>query len=822
LFLISACLLEYAVNAMQSARLNLSLRRPVQLTRGRGQHFFRIAVDIPERFQAENSSADSLFTFLGAVFDLLLLRYTGSDDIVAAGRHRAGRTFSWRVGLRDDATFTDLRERVRQGIATGETENTSPSVLLVLDGPAEAPGDSQYDLIIALTQSSSGFQGTCEYAADQIGETHARALVKHFGALLNEAIAKPGDRISSFEMLDEREKRQILVEWNGQDLGYPQFCIHELIEQQVERTPDATAVVFGDRRLTYRELNSRANQLAHYLRAKAAHVEKPSGVLPVGVLPAGVLPVGVLMEASLEIVVAVIAILKAGGAYISLDNRQPAHRLREVIEEARLRLVVTEAPAEGHQAIDPAVRLVFTDREADRIAEASTANPQSGVQPDDMAFVRYTSGSTGRPKGAINIHRSITSRLIAPPLPDFVPGDVCLVNTSWGFGSKLFFPLALGAVAVIIPDDCVRDVNRFAETLEHHAVTAMFIVPSHLRQLLSLGPEITPRLRRLRSVTVGGETLTADLVSRFRELLPQVQLLNTYGGSEVGGTATMQLIAEDSLAEGNFIGRPVVNTRVYLLDRDMHPVPPGVTGEICVGSRHIGRGYLNRPDLTEPRFVPDPFFPGAGAQLYRSGDLGRYFPDGRIEFMGRADRQVKVRGFRVEMEEIEAILLDQGQLAEAVVTAMKTGSDNRLIGYVVFKPGERARAGELKSFLRQRVREYMVPYTFVFLDRIPLNRHGKIDMQALPQPGRERPDLATDYEAPRNSVESSVAEIWSGVLGIEAVGIDDNFIELGGDSLLATAVSARMRDRLGLDVPMELILEWSIATIVRETAIEDL
>jgi amino acid adenylation domain-containing protein len=744
---------------------------------------------------------DGPFAFLTGVLSLLLWRCTGSEDIVAAGRNCSDPTFPLHVNLRDDPTFPELLERVRHSIQSGGTVAPPSGALLMLDGPAQSADRDQYDLIFAFTQSEDGFEGICQINGDRFAYAQAASLARHFETLAGQVSASSTGRISGFEMLDAAETHRILVEWNGEDRTYPEYCIHELIEQQAERTPEAIALVFGERCLTYGELNCEANQLAHYLQKKGAGRDTP---------------VGVLMEASLECIIAVIAILKTGAAYLALDHRQPPHRLREIVMESRIALAVTLTSTDGHAAIAGDVDLVFVDREAGGIALESNSNPRSGVTPDDLALVRYTSGSTGKPKGAMSVHRSITSRLSSLPLPDFVPADICLLNTSWGFGTKLFYPLALGATVVVLPDDCVRNANRLAENIERHRITTLFMVPSQLRQLLSLGPDLSGRLSRLRNVTTGGEMLTADLAARFRELLPQAQLLNTYGGSEVGGIVTLQIVGEGSFAEGNSIGRPVVNTRVYLLNRDLRPVPPGTAGEICVASGHMGRGYLNRPDLTEPRFVPNPFGPG---QLCRTGDLGRHFADGRIEFLGRADRQVKVRGFRVELEEVEAILQDHDQVDQAVVLAKKTGADNRLIGYIVFKPGPRPGVSELQKFMRRRVREYMVPYVFVSLDEMPLNARGKVDWQALPEPGRERPDVITDYEVPGSPLESAIAEIWSGVLGLDAVGIHDNFIELGGDSLLATAVSARLRNRLDLDVPMELVLEWSIATIARETQI---
>jgi amino acid adenylation domain-containing protein len=704
------------------------------------------------------------------LFTIAGLRYGVGDDLALAGR---------------DPTFLDLMEYA---------------------GNAEI---AHSDLTIAFTESEQGLAGSCEYNADRLDETQAQALTKHFEALLKEAVTRPGARISSFEMLDAAEKHRILIDWNGEARGYLPHCVHELFEQQVERTPDATAVVFEDSRLTYRELNRRANQLAHYLRRNGVGLE---------------MPVGLLMDASLEIAIAIIAILKAGGAYLPLNTRQPAHRLREIVRESRLSLAVTTAANAGYHAIADATEFVRLDLDGSRIAMESTSNPCSGVSPDNIASLRYTSGSTGKPKGSATIHRSMTSRLTSL-LPEIAANDVCLANTSWGAASRVLYPLALGATVVIVSGKDVRDVSWLTASLERNGISSMYIVPSHLRQLLDDCPDLSRRLERLRTVTTGGEVLTVDLAARFRESLPHARLFNTYTNSESGAVATEQIagdslatdsLATDSLATGNPIGRPVVNTRVYLLDRDMHLVPQGVTGEIYVGSGHLSRGYPHRPDLTALRLVPDPFGPWFGGRLFRTGDLGRHLPDGKIEFAGRADRQVKVRGFRVEPGEIEVVLHDHHQVERTVVVAQ----NDRLVAYVVTKAGAKPGVSRLQSFLRERLPDYMVPPVFVFLDRMPLNGVGKVDMQALPVPGGERPLVSSAYEAPRNPIEVAIAEIWSEVLGLETVGINDNFIELGGDSLLATSVSARLRRRHGLDVPMELILEWSIAVIALETTAE--
>jgi amino acid adenylation domain-containing protein len=791
----------------------MSLRRmtPSAARGDRGRFSFRIAGDLLEPHRRPGGD---LFAALVAVFGVLMLRYLGSEDFAVAGRNGDSETLALRIELPDDPTFLDLSERIRNAIHRVSAdpgrilpaEIPSSKALLVLSAALPESDDASYDLIIAFTESPHGLEGICEYNSDQFEDAQARALTKHFGNLLKEAATRPTAPISGFEMLDAAEKHRALIEWNGERRPYLAECCHELFEQQVERTPGATAAECEGVQLTYRELNRKANQLAHYLRRKGVGPE---------------VPVGVLLDASLEIVIALFAILKAGGAYLVLNHGQPAQRLRTIIRESRLSVCVSAASNTGSLGLVAGMEFVCLDTEAGRIAAESSSNPCSAATPDSMVSVRYTSGSTGTPKGAVSIHRSITARLTSLRVPEIEATDVCLVSVSWGFGPRFFSPLTVGGKVVIIPDDAYKDVNRLTDSLERNGITRIFIAPSHFRQLLSLGPGISCRLARLRTVNAGGEALTADLAGRFKELLPHVRLVNTYSSAELGGlTAMHSLVAdsddEGSLATGNLIGRPVANTSIYILDRDMNPVPQGVVGEMFVGSGHMGRGYLHRPDLTARSFLTDPFGTCPGGHLFRTGDLGRHLPDGKIEFIGRADRQVKVRGHRIELEEIEAVLHRNDQVHQAVVMAQKAGSDNRLVSWVVPKTGIIPRLSHLHSFLRQRLPDYMIPAAFVFLDQMPLTETGKVDMQALPVPGTGRPPLDTPHEAPRNPIEVAITEIWSAVLGIEGIGINDNFIELGGDSLLATSVSARLLN-LGLDVPMELILEWSIATIAAET-----
>lgn len=587
---------------------------------------------------------------------------------------------------------------------------------------------------------------------------------------------------------------------------YLKHCAHELFEHQAERTPDSLAAVCDGQRLSYSELNRRANQLAHYLRRNGVGPE---------------VPVGVLMEPSLEVITTVIAILKAGGAYLAFDPRHPDFRLGEIVQDSRLAFIVTTASGAGPlPAKLPDVKFMCVDQAAKQFAVESQANPQSGVTLDHAAFVRFTSGSTGRPKGVVNTHRSIVSRLAprrasdtAPDiLPDIQPNDVCALNTLFGFGSRLFFPLAMGASLVVLRGREVKDPRLLVESLERNKVTSILMVPSHLRQVLDLDSSLTNRLRGLRAVTVGGEPVTEGLIARFREALPNTHLINIYGSNEIGGTATLRMAASGPVA-GRSIGFPVANTRVYLLDSELNPVPPGAAGGIYVASGHLARGYLHRPDLTEERFVPDPFSDLPGGRMYRTGDLGRLLPNGEIEFLGREDRQVKVRGYRVELEEIEAMLLDHPLIRRAAVAAHVVDGDHRLTAYVVGKPGARPGGSLLRGYLRERMPDYMVPAVFTVLDRMPLTPHGKVDLRALPLPGPARPEVGNPYAEPRNSVEAAIAEIWSSLLGVERVGIHDNFLELGGDSLMAARAISRIRKRLGVEVPLEVMLDATVGAL---------
>ena len=575
-------------------------------------------------------------------------------------------------------------------------------------------------------------------------------------------------------------------------------CIHELIERQVARKPEAPAIILEDGLLTYGEFNRRANRLAHYLRRHDAGLE----VL-----------VGVCLDVSLEAAVAALAILKAGAAYVSLPPTDPERRLSEKIRDARIRLVVSTKEL-SHSILPYATDLVCLDEEGARIDRESTENVLSGVCPDNAAYVRYTSGSTGKPKGVVNIHRCLTNRLMSGTHPDIQGSDVCAARRLGG--SRFFSALALGARVVIMDGERFRDLNEFAQTIERNRITSIYVVPSVLRELLR--PEFmgTPWMESLRAVTVGGEPLTPEIIDRFRQVAPQAMLINTYGSTEIGTTATLRVVSKSPDASWRSIGQPAGNTDVRILNRHMTLLAPEEVGEICVAAPYLARGYIGQPDLTAKHFVPDPLGSRPGARLYRTGDMGRYSQHGDIEFVGRVDSQVKIRGFRVELGEVEAIVKDHPSVSECVVTTRDLSKDTQLIAYVVCKGGTRPTVSELRDHLYRYLPGHMVPSGFLFVNALPQTAGGTVDRHQMLAFDSLPGELENEYVPPRNETEATLAAIWADVLGLDRIGVEDDFFMLGGESLLAMRIVGRVRERFSTMVTMAEFLESStIAVLAR-------
>ncbi len=609
-------------------------------------------------------------------------------------------------------------------------------------------------------------------------------MAGHFQELLEAVVADPSQRVGEVELLSAGERRQLLAEFNEAETDYRGWrsTIHEQFEAQVERTPEAVAVRDEEQELSYRELNRRANQVAHYLRRQGVGPE----VL-----------VGVLVRRRVELLVGLLGVLKAGGAYVPLDAAYPEERLRFMMADTGMRVLLSEESLRERVSWSE-VRVVSLDGEAAAIAGESGQNPASGVETEHLAYVIYTSGSTGRPKGVAIAHRSATV-FLRWAQATFSAAELqgMLASTSICFDLsvfELFAPLSSGG--------CVRlaeNALALPELRGREAVSLVNTVPSALAELLRVGGLPAS----VKAVNLAGEALPQALVEQIYEQSRVTVVRNLYGPSEATTYSTWTAVERGAEVT---IGRPVRGTQVYVLDERQQLAPVGVSGELYIGGEGLARGYLGRAAVTAEKFVPHPYSVEAGARLYRTGDVGRYRADGEIEYQGRRDQQVKVRGYRIELGEIEAVLRQSEAIREAVVTVREDEpGEKRLVAYVV---GEREwSVRELREWLKEQLPEYMVPAVFVGLAELPLTANGKVDRKALPAPDGARPALEEGYVAPRTVIEEEVAAIWSEVLKVEQVGANDNFFDLGGDSLKAIQVASRVQDLFETQIPLRSIFE---------------
>jgi nonribosomal peptide synthetase DhbF len=609
--------------------------------------------------------------------------------------------------------------------------------------------------------------------------------LRRFLRFLEAVVADADQAVGQIDLLTPEERRQILKEWNETRVAFPQTqALHHLIEAQVERTPESVAVRFDDQSLTYAEMNRRSNQLAHFLRA-------------MGVRPETL--VGICLERSPETVVTIAGILKAGAAYLPLDPSYPSERLAFMLGDARPLVLLTQErllrdlPKFGGET-------VCLDRDWQLIARQSEEDLRAFGSADNLAYVIYTSGSTGQPKGAMLTHAGILNCIY------WMQGeyqlnfsDRFLVKTPLNFDPsvwELFWPLWVGGTLILAEPDRHQDPAYLAQLIAERDVTSAYFVPSMLRAFLDEpGLEVC---RSLKRVICGGESLSIEAVNHFFERF-DAEFHHSYGPTETSIAATEWTCRRESKHLIAPIGKPLGNIQVYILDAAMQPAPIGSPGELYIGGICVGRGYLNRPDLTAERFVPDPFGNDPGGRFYRTGDLARYLSGGDIEFCGRVDNQVKLRGHRIELGEIEAALRSFPKVRETVVVARESErGEKRLVGYVV--GAEDIHAGELREYLRGMLPEYMAPGVYVVLEELPLTPSGKIDRRALPVPEGRRPELEQGYVAARTSTEQILTEIWSHALGLPEVGIHDNFFDLGGHSLLLVEVLSRLRGKFKREV----------------------
>ena len=646
------------------------------------------------------------------------------------------------------------------------------------------------------------------YDTNRFDDGTITRLLGHFQTLLEGIIADPGQRVCQLPLLTKFEKQQLLGDWNNIHENYLQDkCIHQLFEEQVERTPHNVAVVFENNSLTYQQLNTRANQLAHYLQE-------------LGVKPDTL--VGICVERSLEMIVGILGILKAGGAYVPLDPEYPQERLSFMLEDSQVKVLVTQAKLvesiPEHQA-----QLICLDTDWEKIAQNITSNPENKSEPENLTYIIYTSGSTGKPKGVLVNHANVVRLFAATDSRyHFNSQDVWTLFHSYAFDFsvwEMWGALLYGGRLVIVPYLVTRSPELFYELLCQEKVTILNQTPTAFRQLIqaeeSLKGDISPLLKEvrgdrssptdndlsLRLIIFGGESLEINSLQpwfdRHGDQLPQ--LVNMYGITETTVHVTYRpLSMADVNSTASVIGRPLPDLQVYLLDQYLQPVPVGVPGEMYVGGAGVAKGYLNRPELTTERFISSPF--EHSNKLYKTGDLARYWPNGELEYLGRIDNQVKIRGFRIELGEIEALLASHPQIWETVVLVWDdTAGDKRLVAYIVPQPEITIIIDEIRQFLKAKLPDYMVPNAFVILEALPLTTNGKIDRRALPPPNL---DISDKYVAPSTPIEEILVNIWSEVLKVEKVGINDNFFELGGHSLLATQLVAQIRDRLKIELPL--------------------
>ncbi|WP_329171720.1 non-ribosomal peptide synthetase [Streptomyces sp. NBC_01477] len=769
-----------------------------------------------------------------AVFQILLHRYSGQDDIVVgvptALRGRAEvepligyfvNTLPIRTSMGGDPSFVPVLTRVRDACLGAYAHQDVPFELIVADLntprdlsrppvyqvsfsygrepvphfamagarltrlPVRSEG-ARFDLELQAFDADGGLTGWFEYDRDLFDEATVVRLAGHFRRLAEQVVARPDAPMAELDLLDAAERRRVLADWNDTEKQWPgSGPVHEHIEEQARLRPAAEAVRHDGRSLSYDALNRRANRLAHLLRRHGVGRD----VL-----------VGVAMERSLDLVVALLATLKAGGAYVPLDPELPAARLAAIVGDARPPVLLTHGPAAGAlPAVDcPVLRV---EDLAAALAAEPDSDPAVAVDGEDLAYVIFTSGSTGRPKGVMNVHAALRNRLLWMQDAYRLDGtDRVLQKTPFSFDVSVwefFWPLMAGATLVLARPGGHRDSGYLAATVEAERITTLHFVPSMLQLYLQEPPRMSAGLRR---VFCSGEELPRALQDRFLERYP-AQLHNLYGPTEAAIDVTAWHCRPEPGGRPVPIGRPIANTRMYVLDRHDRPVPEGVPGELHIGGRGLARGYLGRPDLTAERFIEDPFVPGA--RLYRTGDLARFRDDGALEFLGRLDHQVKLRGLRVELGEIEAVLTRHQDVREAVVVAREHApGDVRLAAYTTAAGPVAPAAGDLAAHLRAHLPEYMVPASFTALDALPLTPSGKTDRKALPQPQGDRPDLRTRFVAPTDGLEHALAGMWRGLLGVERVGVRDNFFDLGGHSLLM----AEFRTGLAADLGHELTM----------------
>ena len=841
--------------------LNLPTDKPrpeVQSFRGSSQSL-QLPGSMAEALNAlSKHEGVTLFMLLLAAFKTLLSRYTEQSDIVIgspiANRNRVElegligffvNTLILRTDLSGNPTFRELVGRVRavaleayahqdmpfeQLVEQMQPERTmsrnplfqvmfqmenTPREDLPLPGLVLSPVEvervtTQFDLSFDVMENDQGLVVVAEYSTDLFNQATISSMLRHWQVLLEGIIANPEARLDELPLLTDAERKHLIGGWDETRREFPERSLQELFEAQVAAQPGALAVISDKEQLTFAELNRRANRLAHHL---AAHEIGPESLI------------GLCMERSAQMIVALLGILKTGAAYLPLDPSLPRERLAFMLEDASVSLLLTEEQL-STRLPEHRAQVIYLDREREAIAIENEANPVWTGSMDNLAYVIYTSGSTGRPKGVAVSHQShVNHSLAISAAYGLITHDRVLqfASISFDVAAEEIFSALLSGASIFLPSEKVIDSVGLLRMIEDEKLSVLNLPAplwhSWVAELAATGRSVPPCLRLL---VVGSEKVSLEAFDAWRRLASGVRLINAYGTSETTITSTLYEPEANAPAVGAAslpIGRPIANTRVYILDHHLQPVPTGMPGELYIGGTGVARGYLMRPELTAERFIPDPFSLEPGARMYRTGDRARFLFERQIEFLGRSDQQLKVRGYRIEPGEIESALKRHPAVHEALVLAREDSTgDKHLVAYVT-QSAEISKT-QLRSRLAEQLPDYMVPSSFVVLDEWPLTPGGKIDLRALPAPDSAKLQGRGIPIAPRTLVEQTLASIWSELLGLARVGIDDNFFELGGHSLLATQLLSRVREKFQVEVALRQLFERPtlelFATVIEE------
>jgi amino acid adenylation domain-containing protein len=825
-----------------AAKLNLPTdhARPKLRTHCGGHLSFTLPADLTDKVKKlSHTEGATLFMTLLAAFNVLLFRYTGELDIVVgspiAGRNRIEtepligffvNSLALRTDLSGNPTFRQLIRRVKEVAVSAYAHQDLPfeklveelnpardvsqtpvfQVMFGLQNAPRAAADlhnlnvrriptqvrtAKFDLTLLLSDTASGISGWFEYNADLFESSTIERLKNHFENLLVSATAAPDASITALPLLGAQEQQQILLDWNNTATAYPrEKCIQELFEEQVRRSPNDVALVFNDRKISYETLNKRANQLAQRL--------KKHGVGPEVI-------VGLAVDRSVEMIVGLLAILKAGGAYLPLDASYPRERLAFMIEQTRARIILTQKHLLERLPASQA-SVIALDVGSNDLKFEDEQNPVSGSAPENLAYVIYTSGSTGDPKGVSVTHRNVVRLVKETNYARLTTDEVFLQFAPITFDAATFeiWGALLNGARLVVTAPGIESLGNLGDTIQRNKVTTLWLTAGLFHQMVDGGIE---KLQGVRQLLAGGDVLSVPHVETAARKLAGCQVINGYGPTENTTFTCCERVTANSIGHSVPIGRPIANTKVFVLSSDMQLVPVGIAGELFIGGDGLARGYLDAADATAEKFLPNPFARKPGERLYRTGDQVRYRSDGSIEFLGRLDQQVKIRGYRIELGEIELALSQHSAIKDCVVTTQTSKlRERRLAAFVVSAVGQTARSEELKRFLHEKLPEYMVPSFIGVIEQLPLTENGKIDRDALPNID-ELSSKENVFVAPQTEVERKLAAAWSKVLGLDRVGVHDNFFDLGGYSLLAVKLVNEIERELGQKVPLMTLFE---------------